>query len=208
MNKLITMNKKTKIIVATIFAIILLAVIFLEIKKYDNNNNVGFVDPQKFTEKDINGQKIYENKETGTSINLMDGWSKEYILENLVFLSPDISFKNVALKPETGCTVSMSIKRELIFGEKSSDFLIIKYATENYDKLDEDIKSEYQPIDFHGIKAVQYSQEIGSNLVRIVGIKFVKNNRLYDIRAWLSGQDKDRCEKEDFGKFLETVSIK
>jgi hypothetical protein len=102
----------------------------------------------------------------------------------------------------------MSVKKELVFGEKSSDVLIVKYAIENYNKLDESEKAKYQLVDFHGVRAVRYSQEIGSNLIQVVGIKFVKNNSLYDIRAWLSGQDKDRCEKEDFGKFLEAVSIK
>ena len=208
MKQLIMMNRKTKIIVFTIFAIILILAIFLEVKKYDDNNNVGFVDPQKFIEKDIGGQKIYEDEETGTSIKLMDSWSQGYILENLVFTSPDISFENVALKPETGCTVSMSIKKELIFGERSSDFLIVKYATENYDKLGEEDKDKYQLVDFRDLKAVRYSQDIGSDLVQIVGIKFIKDNRLYDIKAWLSGRDKDRCKEKDFGNFLETVSIK
>jgi hypothetical protein len=138
----------------------------------------------------------------------MDGWSKEYIPDNLIFTSPDISFEKVVIKPETGCTISMSIKKELMFGEKSSDFLTVKYITENYNKLEDSEKIKYKLVDFHGIKAIQYFEEIGSNLVKVIGIKFVKNNRLYDIRAWLSGQDKDRCEQKDFGNFLETVSIK
>jgi len=202
------MNKKIKIIVAAIFAIVLAGGIFYLWVEYEDNNKGMIGLDMKLEEK--NGENFYVSKEAGFSIKQFPGWTAEYHFGKLIIKSPDyVLDEDTAFTPVKGCVFTLLAERSNYL-EPNEGFIKVKNLIDNYDKADESSKANSSLISVSGKKAIKFVAEdngIEGKEGKNIFVDMVSHRNLYSFRGWLFGQDRDKCE-QDFGKFLETVSIK
>jgi len=197
------MNKKTKIIVSTIFAIILLV---LGLFWFANNKN-GAVQG-KVSDYKIAGGKV-ANSKAGVSYNVPEGWSAEkldYDQGSVIIYSPETDVKKtedgaIELPIGEGCLIETGVVY------KKYEIADIKLESLYYNELLNATSTSFESVTLDGIPAIKHvleSQKTGrANLIHAP-----KNGKVYNFSVYLPiNGDQNKC-LEDFGNFLGTVSIK
>jgi len=209
------MRKKIKIIIPVVIVLlVLIAVGLFWWRKWKKESEVGFIWFEKFIEKNLDGEKIIEEKKSGLSVRIPKDWKKGEGIGGLsiIFLSPDFE-PHPKLGPysppipEKGCSIEMSVKQEI----ESSDYDIeYSYLKEKIEECLTSKECEDEVIEVSGHKALKHvfspeNQTIISG--NYVSVEIPRNEWVYTFEAYLFSQDKERCAQE-FNKFLEKVSIK
>ena len=199
------MNKKTKIIVATIFAIILITIggfLF-----WNKNNNK--IIQGKASDYQIADGKV-SNSKAGFSYNIPLGWSAEKIEYGegsvILYASGTKIEKNEIGAPklplETGCLLEAAVY----------------YRNETLDKIRDDaefyrgstgaIVNDFETTTVSGIPALKHVFE-NKDTGRATTFYISKNRKAYSFSVYLPNNEEESSKcLEDFGNFLETVSIK
>jgi hypothetical protein len=204
MNKSIMMNKKTKIIVATIFAIILLGIGGFW---FWNKNNNKIIQGKESDYRIADGR--VSNSKAGFSYDIPQGWSAEKFdyAEGSVFLySPGTQVEKnengtVKFPIKEGCLIDVGV----IYNDQSVESL--KVESLYFGKTIEVTTSSFEMLTVKGIPSLKYLFESPyTGAANIVSIP--KNEKVYSSAVYLPADgDVSQC-LEDFGNFLETVSIK
>lgn len=209
------MNKKIKIIIPVVIILLLLIIggVFYW-RQWKKESEVGFVWFEKFIERDLNGEKITEDKKSGLSVKIPKEWKKVEGIGGLsiIFLSPDFEphpkmGPYTPPIPEKGCSIEMSVKKEVPFSDSDIEY---SYLQEKIEKCLELTGCEDEVIEINGHKALKhiFSSEDQSFVVgNYVSVKIPSNEWIYTFKAYLFSQDKEKCAQE-FDKFLGSVSLK
>lgn len=198
------MNKKIKIIVAAIFAIVLAGGIGTWWWNNKDNPVQGRVSDYK-----ISGSSV-TNSRAGVSYVVPQGWKAEkvdYAEGSVIFYKEGTNVEknddgSVKLPVGDGCLVEVGV----IYKDYDLDTLKIEaiYLGHSVEASTSSIES-LSLKDFSGIKYNLDSPKTGKVSIAYV----IKNGKVYGTTAYLpSNTDNQSSCAEDFGKFLETVSIK
>ena len=174
----------------------------------------GWVRLEDFTQTNINGENVVENKKTKFKIRIPEDWVSVGNW-NLIFMSPDFKLhKNVGPYgppiPQEGCSVSIEILKEIGFSADEStrfDYVneLIEWCLENEEEC-----KEYgeEVIEVNGNKGLIYTnyQEEVSDVDHSVRIEFSKNESTYEISSYFYLRDRERCLQE-FESILNTLEI-
>ena len=197
------MNKKTKIIVSTIFAIILLVLGLF----WFANNKSGAVQG-KVSDYKIAGGKV-TNSKAGVSYNVPEGWSAEkldYDQGSVILYPPETDVKKtedgaIELPIREGCLINMGV----IY--KDYDMEALKLEALYLGNTIGVATSSFESLTIGEVPSLKYifeSQKTGK--VNIVYAP--KNGKIASFALYLPlNGDQNKC-LEDFGNFLGTVSIK
>ena len=199
------MNKRTKIIVATIFAIILIAIGGFLFWKNNSNKII----QGKASDYRIADGKV-SNSKAGFSYNIPQGWSAETIdyAEGSVILyasgtkieKNDIGAPKLPL--ENGCLIEAAAAYQYESLDK------IKDDAKFYRGLTGAIVNNFETTTVNGITVLKHvfeNKDTGKATVFYIS----KNHKVYSFAVYLPNNEEEssQCLK-DFGNFLETVSIK
>ena len=209
------MSKKIKIVIPVVIVLLILIIaggFFWW--QWKRESEVGFARFEDFKERVNNEEKTIEHKKSGLSVKIPKDWKMGGGVGELsiIFLSPDFE-PNPKIGPysppipEKGCSIEMSVKKEI----ESSEFDIeSSYLKEKIEECLASINCEDEVIEVSGHKALKHifspeNQTIISG--NYVSVKIPRNEWVYTFEAYLFSQDKERCAQE-FNKFLEKISIK
>ena len=205
MNKLITMNKRTKIIVATIFAIILIAIGgFL----FWNKNNNKLIQGKASDYRIADGK--VSNSKAGFSYNIPQGWSAETIdyAEGSVIIyasgtkieKNDIGAPKLPL--ENGCLIEVAAAYQYESLDK------IKDDAKFYRGLTGAIVNNFETTTINGFSALKHTFEYKDE-GKATAFYLFKKHKTYSFAVYPPNNEEESSKcLEDFGNFLETVSIK
>jgi len=210
------MHKKIKIIIL-IFIIILFflcAVGVFFLRQWKKESEVGFTWSENFSERELNGEKIIEDKKSGLLVKIPDDWQKVEGIGGLsiIFLSSDFKLHPKMgpyspTIPEKGCSIEMSVKKEI---ESSDSDIEYSYLREKIENCLISTHCEDEIVEVSGYKALKHTfspedQSIISG--NYVSVKIPRNEWVFTFETYLFSEDKERCAQE-FNKFLEKVSIR
>jgi len=210
------MSKKIKIIIPVVVFILIFLVIvggyfFWQRKK---ESEVGFAMFEDFKERVNNEEKMIEHKKSGLSVKIPKDWKMGGGVGELsiIFLSPDFE-PNPKIGPysppipEKGCSIEMSVKKEIESNTESSYY---SYLKEKIEECLTSPKCEDEILEVSGHKALKHTFSPENQMIisgNYISVEIPRNEWVYTFEAYLFSQDKERCAQE-FNKFLEKVSIK
>jgi len=198
------MNRKTKIIVFTIFAIILICAGGFWLWNSNKNPVRG-----KASDYSITGSKVINNK-AGLSCDVPSNWGVETINHaegSVIIYSPGTEIQKddigaPVLPLEVGCLIEVATVYQY---EKLEE---IREDAGFYRAATGAVVNDFETTTLNGISALKHSfenEETGKANVFYVS----KNHKTYSFAVYLPANEEEasQCLK-DFGNFLETVSIK
>jgi len=169
---------------------------------------------EEFTQTNINGENVVENKKTKFKIRIPEDWISVGNW-NLIFVSPDFKpHDNVGAYgppiPKEGCSVSIEILKEIGFpADESTRFEYVEGLVEWCSEDEEECKKYGEEMievnGNKGMKYVNYQEEV-SEVDHSVRIEFSKNESTYEISSYFYLRDRERCIQE-FESILNTLEI-
>jgi len=212
--------KTKKIIFFVIIFIFIIALGFFLWKAFKEesipsniNSNTAFSD--EYIEREINGEKIIEHKETKFEMRIPNNWDMTNNVGEwgIICTSPDFELHEEAGPysppiPKKGCSVSIDILKEnsstseedtySYYVQKNIDWCLV-----NKSECDEEVVIVD---DNNAIRHTYYPDN--DKLVPGYYVKFSipKGRILYEIESYFFGQDRKKCTQE-FEEILKTVKI-
>jgi hypothetical protein len=212
------MSKKIKIIIPIVIVLLILVVVggffWWQWKK---ESEVGFAMFEDFKERVNNEEKMIEHKKSGLSVKIPKDWKMGGGVGELsiIFLSPDFE-PNPKIGPysppipEKGCSIEMSVKKEIESNTESSYYSYLKEKIEECLTSTKCEDKEDEVTEVSGHKALKHVSSPENQTIisgNYVSVEIPRDGWVYTFEAYLFSQDKERCAQE-FNKFLEKVSIK
>ena len=209
------MSKKIKIIISVIiiFLIFLVGGIFYW-WQWRKETEVGFIWANKFTERNLDGEKIIEDKKSGLSVRIPKEWKKIEGVGGLsiIFLSPDFELHPKMGPysppvPQRGCSIEMSVKKEIPFSDYDIEY---SYLQKEIDRCLKSTECEDEVIEVNGHKGskhIFYPEDQSTFTGNSISIKVPSNDWVYTFNTYLFSQDREKCTQE-FDKFLENILLK
>ncbi|MFA5643784.1 MAG: hypothetical protein WC949_04455 [Candidatus Paceibacterota bacterium] len=198
------MNKKIKIIVAAIFAIVLAGGIGTWWWNNKDNPVQGRVSDYK-----IGGSSV-TNSRAGVSYVVPQGWKAEkvdYSEGSVIFYKEGTNVEknndgSVKLPVGEGCLIEVGV------AYKDYDLDSIRLEALSYRNVIEGATSSLESTSVNNISAIKQILEAPS-VGKVNIVHTPKNGKVYNFTVYLpTDQNNQPSCSEDFGKFLETVSIK
>ena len=215
-----TKDKGIKIIIFLILLIIIGGSSFL-LWIWREEKELGSIPSKEFSQKEINGEKIIENKKTGLKIKIPKGWQVEggFGGYGLIFLSSDFKpYSEKNFLPVKGCFIGVNVSKVTfeitsVTGRYKrsygADFLrekIEKYLISS-SKTEEDLFHKVIEISGHkGLKTTEpiINKEISGKRILV---EVPEGKRVCSFELLLFGEDKEKCERE-FEEILNGTFLK
>jgi len=211
---------KGKIIISLILLIIIVGSGFFW-WIWKEEKELGSAPSEEFSQKEINGEKIIENKKTGLKIKIPKDWQvKEgFGGYGLIFLSPDFKpYSEKNFLPEKECFIKVNVSKVEFVStsvtgkyERSYEADFLREKIERYlaspSQTEEDLFHKVVEISgYKGLKTIEpiINKEISGKRILI---EIPKGERVCSFELLLFGKDKEKCERE-FEKILNGTSLK
>jgi len=174
----------------------------------DREPDVGLIPSEEFSIKDTEEGKIIEHKKAGLRVKIPLDWQIIDVRDSLLFTTPDFQLYSEVGPygppiPEKGCSIEMSIKKEIEASDYDIEYSYLKLCLEVPSHCGDEVT------EVSGSKALKhiYSSESHSVYKGYIEVMVPKNEKIYHFTTYFLSHNKEQCIQE-FNEFLETISIK